>query len=329
MTTQTVANSSRESRRSAQQAAVDLQTLMAAARVSFTWFGTRKTLTPEQKAEAADTFGAEGQFLSAGKKLLDTRHERFRAVTAVRNEIVTYWRSISLPFPEPGIRLIRQESVDKFQRKMTEFKGNLGTAVEHLDRQYGALKLAARERLGRLFNQLDYPETLVGLFEVGWDFPSIEAPNFLRDLNPILYREECERVQARFEEAVRMAETAFVDELAKLVSHLTERLAGQEDGKPKVFRDSAVANLHEFFEQFKNLNIGSSEQLDRLVEQCQGIVQGVEPQQLRDSQPLRQRVVTQLAGIQASLDGMLVDRPRRRIIRPSTNGNGDHRADGN
>jgi len=46
---------------------------MAAVRVAFCWFGVRKTLTPEQKAQAADTFGAEGQYLSADKKLLDTR----------------------------------------------------------------------------------------------------------------------------------------------------------------------------------------------------------------------------------------------------------------
>jgi len=50
-----------------------LRATMAAVRVAFCWFGVRKTLTPEQKAQAADTFGAEGQYLSAGKKLLDNR----------------------------------------------------------------------------------------------------------------------------------------------------------------------------------------------------------------------------------------------------------------
>ena len=64
-----------------------LRTTMAAGRVSFTWFGVQKTLTPEQKARAAEAFDAEGQFLSAGKKLLDTRHPAFRAVTAVRGKI--------------------------------------------------------------------------------------------------------------------------------------------------------------------------------------------------------------------------------------------------
>jgi hypothetical protein len=48
-------------------------------RLSISWFGTRKTLNAEQKAQAADTFGAEGEFLSAGKKLIDTRHPAFKA----------------------------------------------------------------------------------------------------------------------------------------------------------------------------------------------------------------------------------------------------------
>ena len=41
---------------------------------------------PEQKAQAAEAFDAEGQFLSAGKKLIDTSHTAFRAVTAIRGK---------------------------------------------------------------------------------------------------------------------------------------------------------------------------------------------------------------------------------------------------
>ena len=49
-----------------------LRTTMAAARLSFTWLGVRKSLTAPQKCQAAHSFGAEEKFLSAGKKLLDT-----------------------------------------------------------------------------------------------------------------------------------------------------------------------------------------------------------------------------------------------------------------
>lgn len=295
--------------------AARLRATMAAVRVAFTWLGVRKTLTAEQRAQAADAFGAEGEFLSAGKKLLDTRHPAFKAVTAVRGRILSFWRGISLPYPEPGIRLIRQDDLAAFDVQLTTLRAELDEAVANLDDHYHALRAGARERLGRLFNRADYTESLGGLFAVSWDFPSIDPPLYLQQLSPQLYQEECRRVQARFDEAVQLAEQAFTEELAKLVSHLAERLSGHEDGKPKVFRDSAVENLAEFFERFRHLNIRSSEQLDGLVAQAQRTVRGVEPQQLRDNSNLRQHVATQLAGVGATLDGMLVDRPRRNILR--------------
>jgi len=292
-----------------------LRTTMAAARVSVSWFGTRKTLTAEQKAEAAEPFGTDARFLSAGKRLLDISHPAYKAVTAVRGKITSYWKSQSLPYPESGVRLIRQDRVDDFAAKMREFQEELVESVENLDRHYHELKAAARQRLGSLYNSADYPETLRGLFAVEFDFPSVEPPPYLQQLNPALYEEECRRVQNRFDEAVRLAEEAFTAELAKLVSHLTERLSGQDDGKPKIFRDSILENLTEFFSRFRQLNIRSSEQLDQLVADAQRVVRGVEPQALRDDQNLRQHVASELSRVQSVLDGLLVDRPRRNILR--------------
>jgi hypothetical protein len=213
-----------------------LRITMAAVRLSISWFGTRKTLSAAQKTQAADTFGAEGKFLSAGKKLLDTRHPAFQAVTGVRSRIGAYLKGVSLPYPEPGIRLIRQDDIQAFGNQMTRFEAKLAEAVQRLDESYGELKEAARGRLGSLFCAADYPASLQSLFSVEYDFPSVEPPDYLRRLDPELYHQECQRVTARFDEAVQLAEQAFTDELANLVSHLTERLSGSGDGKPKIFR---------------------------------------------------------------------------------------------
>ena len=292
-----------------------LRATMAAVRVSFTWFGTRKTLSTEQKARAADAFGAEGQFLSAGKKLLDTSHPAFKAVSGVRGRVLSFWRGITLPYPEPGIRLIRQDDLAAFDVQMTTLRAELEEAVWRLDEHYAELRSSARDRLGSLFNSADYPASLSGLFGIAWDFPSVEPPDYLRQLSPALYEQERARVASRFEEAGRLAEDACTSELAKLVSHLTERLSGQDDGKPKVFRDSAIENLRGFFNRFRSLSVSSDQQLDDLVDQAQRVVSGVQPQELRDSANLRQHVATQLASVQATLDGLLVDRPRRNILR--------------
>jgi hypothetical protein len=283
--------------------------------VSFTWLGVRKTLTPEQKSQAAESFGAEGDFLSARKKLLDTTHSAYKEVTAVRGRTIAYWKSLTLPFPEPGLRLIRQEQIESFNQQMMAFRAELHDAVGRLDEHYDDLKSAARTRLGDLFNANDYPPALNGLFDLAWEFPNIQPPEYLLQLNPAIYEQEKARISARFEEAVRLAEQAFVTEFAGLVSHLCERLSAETSGEKKIFRDSVITNLVEFFDRFKQLNVHSNDQLDELVGQAQKLVRGVVPQVLRANETVRQHVATQLSSVQAALDGMMVDRPRRRIIR--------------
>ena len=292
-----------------------LRATMAGVRLSISWLGVRKSLSRSQKSQAADTFGADGDYVSAAKKLLDTGHPAFKAVSAVRHRIVSLFKGMSLPYPEPGVRLIRQDDIAVFNVQMQTLKAELEEAVTKLDEQYAELQSAARRRLGSLYDAGDYPESLDGLFDVQWDFPAFEPPNYLRQLSPELYEQECQRVAGRFDEAVRMAEEAFTEELAKLTSHLTERLAGAEDGKQKVFRDSAIENLTEFFDRFRHLSLNSDSQLDELVDQAQRVVRGVGPQQLRDDQTLRQHVATELSAVQSVLDGLLVDRPRRNILR--------------
>ncbi|WP_165253681.1 hypothetical protein [Paludisphaera soli] len=288
----------------------------AAARVAFTWLGTRKALTAPQRDRAAEAFDAEGGCLSAGKRLLDVKHPAFRAVTAVRGRIRSYWREVSLPFPEPGVRLIRRDAVDEFARRIADFRGELDEAVADLDRRYGELRAAAARRLGSLYDPADYPATLVGLFAVACDFPSVEPPDYLMRLAPDLYERERARMESRFEEAVALAERAFAEEFARLVEHLAERLDGVgDDGRPKVFRDSAVENLGNFFDRFRALNVRSDAQLDELVERARSAVRGVAPKDLREAPDLRRRVATQLSQVQSALDGMLVERPRRRILR--------------
>lgn len=143
-----------------------------------------------------------------------------------------------------------------------------------------------------------------------------QPPDYLLRLNPQLYQQEKDRMTARFEEAVRLAEESFVGELAKLVEHLVERLSPSVDGQSKVFRDSAIGNLTEFFDRFKSLSVGSNADLDKLVDTARRAISGVDPQAVRDNSGLRQQVAAQLSAVSATLDQMLVDQPRRKILRP-------------
>ena len=288
---------------------------MAAVKLAFTWLGVRKTLAPEQRSTAARAFQADQEFLSASKLILDTRNHAYRNVARVRTEASSYWRTMTLPFPEAGVRLLNQNSLGLFASTMQTYRERLQEAARELAGEYDQIKSEAQRRLGALFNPSDYPSTLDGLFDLEVSYPTIEPPGYLMALHPDVYQAEQARVRERFESAVELAEQAFATELQRLTAHLAERLTGMHDGQPKIFRDSAVENLREFFERFRRLNIRSSSELDTLVAEAEQVITGIEPQQLRESNRLRQMVARDFEQIQASVGDMLLDRPRRNILR--------------
>ncbi len=80
--------------------------------------------------------------------------------------------------------------------------------------------------------------------------------------------------------------------------------------------------MREFFEKFRSLNVHSNEQLDRLVETAQSAMKGIRPGQLRMQDGLRQKIATQLSAVGSQIEGLMVDRPRRRVLRGKTPGSG-------
>jgi hypothetical protein len=299
-----------------------LRRVAAAVRVHFTWWGTHRTLTAQQKEEVGVTYSADVRLLTAGKKLVDTKHEAIRKLTSLRSRVSSYWRGLTLPYTEPGVRLIRQSDIEAFVHKMGEHRDELIQAETELSAVFEQVKADARRRLGRLYNPSDYPPEIRGMFAVDWDFPSVEPPAYLLRIAPEVYEQERQRVAARFDEAVRLAEQAFIEEFRKLLSHLTERLADNEDGERRVFRDSAVTNLRQFFERFRHLNVSSNTELDAVVEEAQRLVQGVTPQRLRDDAELRQHVSVEMTRVRSQVEGLITEVPRRRLVRhrPSANG---------
>jgi hypothetical protein len=290
-----------------------LRAQTVAVRLSRSRLGVRKTLTKEQLREIADGFEADSKVLSAAKKILDTKDPSFKKVIGILRTARNFWRGCSTPYPEPAIRLLRRGLVDQFNLRMKQLQEELVDAVAALQEQYAQLRVKARADLGQLFNPADYPARVDGEFELDWDFPSIDPPAYLRELHPELYEQQCQRVQARFEMALVLTEQAFAEQFAQLVGHLKDRLSGGEDGKPKVFRDTAISNLNDFFAQVKSLDLGCSADLLKLVETAEKSLSGVKADELRHDANARARMTDELGKISQALDGMMTDRPERAI----------------
>ena len=123
-----------------------LRRTAAAVRVHLRWWGTHKTLTNQQKEEVGLAYAADARFLTAGKKLIDVRHEAFRRMTSLRTRIVNHWRSLTLPYVEAGLRLIKQADIEPFVHSMEGFRAELTEAEANLDAVYGEIKADARRQ---------------------------------------------------------------------------------------------------------------------------------------------------------------------------------------
>src|SRR5205085_4960349 len=117
---------------SAESPAQRLRRTAAAVRVLLHWWGVHRALTAQQKEAFGAVTSADARFLTAGKKLVDTRHEAFRRLTSIRNRITNYWRGISLPYVEPGVRLIRQADIPAFVHTLEDFRDELHQAEAQL-----------------------------------------------------------------------------------------------------------------------------------------------------------------------------------------------------
>ncbi|HUX16888.1 MAG TPA: hypothetical protein VMW52_10480, partial [Phycisphaerae bacterium] len=243
-------------------------------RLAFSALGVRRVLRRDQLRRAQAVFEAADGSLSASKRLLNTRHPAWRAVMQAKRRLVGYWRSVTLPYPESAVRLLRRDWIERFEAQAEELKTAMNARIVVLNGAYPELLAAARGALGELYDHGDYPPSLAEEFAVRWEYVTLEPPDYLAKLKPELYAQEAARVAAQFDQAVVLAEQAFAAEFAGLVEAITRQLAPAPDGRQREVRPRAVASLREFFDRFRELNVHGSAELDTLIDQARAAVEG-------------------------------------------------------
>ena len=156
-------------------------------------------LTAEQKAEAAEPFNAEAKFLSAGKKLLDTTHPAYKAVTAVRGKVIAYWKSMSLAVPGAGHPPDPPAEDRRVRRQMREFQEELAEAVQALDRQLSRTESHGPAAVGQPLQQRRLSRVACRPVRASASiFRRWSRRTIFSNSIPQLYEQECERVQVAF-----------------------------------------------------------------------------------------------------------------------------------
>jgi len=284
-----------------------------ATRVTFHWWGRTRRVEGNVLERMVQVIDAEISSFITTKKLYNLKLPALQKLTQLRNKIGAYWEQCTLPYVEPGIRLLRKKDVDDFNARLTVFQNSLSSAATDLQVCRSAILEDARQRLQQAFDLDNYPANLASLFQMEWSFPNIMPPDYLAQLSPDIYERELAKVQQRFQATVTLAESVFCEQFAQLVEHLAERLTPAPDGTRKIFHDSTLANLEDFFTKFSKFNFTKNNPLDDLVQQAKGLVNGTNTTLLRNNVSAREDMRAVLHGMQDQLDQLMINKPRRRI----------------
>ena len=128
--------------------------------------------------------------------------------------------------------------------------------------------------LGDLFVDTDYPADIRTKFKFEYRYLSLGLPGKANLLTPEIYEREKEKFETLMEETREIAMTALRTEFGQLVTHLTDRLNGN-DGKPKVLKSSMFNKIKDWLDGFRTRNIFEDEKLVELTDQALSVIGGV------------------------------------------------------
>jgi hypothetical protein len=211
----------------------------------------------------------------------------------------TYVANNTLPWMGT-LKLLPMSKFLQFQEDMGELQAEFHGAVDAFLKDYDIQVAAMAFKLGGLFDRNEYPpaELLRHKFNFAWHVMPLPASGDFRVETEAALRAN---LRDAYIEATnqRVAESmsAMWARLRECLEHMMDRLGRNKDGKPNIFRDSMLENAKELVNLLKDFNITHDPQMEKARQELCMLIDGVEPDELRKSMPIREEVKANVAAI--------------------------------
>lgn len=269
-----------------------------------TWSAKRKL---RKDVQVDDT---DPNWVEAAKRL--TNEESIELLWKIRNEVRNYLNSIALPFPVRGMVFIPKDLVKKVDEWLEKKKALFNSLVEEISKpeNYQQIKEAGKKALGKNFREEDYPKDLRDAYNFQWQWIVLDVPERLKKFDYYLYEREREKYLKQLEKAKEGMILALRQEFYNLVHRLVERLSNPRN----VFRDSLVNNFNNFFDLFESRNCFNDEKLKMLVSKARRLLNGVQADDFRNDEVLREKIAKDFQKIEKVIDKNLLTRTRKVLL---------------
>lgn len=283
--------------------------------ISFERFGNSR------KAKVDITTTAVESRFSHSKRLLNS--PELAAITKADNGIKEMVDALCLPSKHEmaGLRMAPNKNVLRIAAILKEYKNITRPAlIQNLIDAYPAQLKEAMDELKEHFNPAHFPfvSELADEFSFEYFFVTFGVPKTLADLDPDLLKEESDKQQETFKDAMSSVSNTLLETFAGLVNKLNDGLNGKEvGGKRKAMLPSHFTKLTEFIENFEAMSSFAPEVLRAEVTKMRALMAGIDINKVRESDTLKDELTAKTGEIAAAVAAGAAGNMGGRFFRPA------------
>lgn len=274
----------------------------------------RKVKSEKMKLREGEGEQPDPKAIGVSKSLLSC--PEFDKIVSLDGRIRLDILLLALPSPlKRGVYLVPLSNLEAVDEMVQKYKKEREGLVQSFIKVYEKTVLEARSRLGGLFNPGDYmsKECVESCFSVRTSYLEMGLPGNLKTISPEIFKREKAEFSEKLRNAAEEVQQALRVEFADFVTHLADRLAPGEDGKPKQFKKGSIEKFSEFLNAFNNKNIAEDNELEELVKKARSILNGRDAEVLRNNQEIRDVVQAEFVKIGETVSTMIEVKPLRKF----------------
>ena len=247
------------------------------------------------------------------KRLLSK--EAVKAVNAIRQAARVYHNGITLPW-QGQLRLLPVNLYESYRDTIADFAEQRIAARNELVDRLEEWKAEARERLGSMFYEADYPdaEELREAYYLRAEFtPVPDVQHFVADLADEERAEVAGQIEQQIENRIAAANRDLHRRLYELALKVNESL-----GKGR-FSEALYNRMVDLLDVLPRLNLSHDPELDGLVAKLRAAADSVNPKEMRTANRVfdeekRDAFVEEVTDVQARLSGYFGDPPPAPVV---------------
>lgn len=227
---------------------------------------------------SGNALGVDPDWIYVSKDLIEKSD--LSSLEALRSTFLKSIKELALPKSQLNIgngqHLIPLSKVEDIKKMIERFSKERNELLNDFESRYFSLKERARNKLGGLFSEDDWPpfSDIRRRYRVEYRFISNRIPEEFEKLQRRIALEERSRMQAVMNEAADEIRSMMRITFVNMVSALTETLTKDNDtGRYKAFPETKLREFRNFIENFATNNVLNDVEMTEMVNRAHQLLE--------------------------------------------------------